>query len=186
MLEPSKKHQQFFDRIQSDPLKSPAFIGVLVLTVSVLLSGFYHRIQVDREHREANVLLRDFNARINDVFAYSELAAMTMAQGILSGKTVPDLEERASRVLAQNDYVDAVQMVPDGVITQVYPYEEYKSVLGYDIMVDQWLIKRPPWKQLRQEEYSLPDHWNYNSVALEWLEDYQFTAMEQFGDFLQL
>lgn len=136
MDKPSTDRQDFIGRIQLNPKQVSVAVATIILLLTVLLAVFYYRIQVQNERANARKLLSDINARMDDVFAYSELAAMTMAQGILSDDLVPDFEQRAQQVLSSNDYIDGVQMVPNGVISQVYPYEEHKAVIGYDIMAD--------------------------------------------------
>lgn len=111
-------------------------MALTIVVVSGFLLGLRIRVDHQEERHKADMLVRDINERMNEVFAYSELAAMTMAQGIRGGDSVPGFEALAQSVLESNKFIDAVQMVPKGVIRQVYPFEEHKVVIGYDIMSD--------------------------------------------------
>ncbi len=67
---------------------------------------------------------------------YSQSAAFTLAMGVSSDGISPNIDEYAAQIIDNNTYLDAVQLVPDGVIQYVYPLAGNEPIIGYDILSD--------------------------------------------------
>lgn len=109
-------------------------VGFTIIIGFTLAVGIlFHRLDSQNQLSEINRLSRTIEDRVGQTLAYSELAAMTMAQLVTSDSIVPGFDSVAQVLVSSSEYLDGVQMVHKGVITQVYPFEENKTVLGYDI-----------------------------------------------------
>lgn len=124
------------DQMQQNAVLVATVVFNFLLVLTLLIANLNYRVLKQNELREMRTAVSSIQAGVRDVFAYSELAAMTMAQGIMDDKVVVGFDSIAAEVLKASSYLDAVQMVPNGVISQVYPYEQHKAVIGYDILND--------------------------------------------------
>lgn len=131
-----KVFQKFVVRMQQRGATVAVLVFLVLVSLTLLIAGLNYRLLRQNEMREMHSVVRTIENRVTDIFAYSELAAMTMAQGIIDGEDVPNFDSVAAVLLNTSNYLDAVQMVPNGVIRQVFPYDRHKDVIGYDILAD--------------------------------------------------
>ncbi|NNT72724.1 PAS domain S-box protein [Flavobacterium sp. IMCC34852] len=76
-----------------------------------------------------NVVRQNFEQILKNSYTSALTLAMT-----LNDKGIPEnFEKIGGQLVDNNQSIDAVQLVPNGVIKYVYPYEENKSVIDYDI-----------------------------------------------------
>jgi PAS domain S-box-containing protein len=77
-----------------------------------------------------NIVRQNFE----EVFKNCYTSALTLAMTI-NDKGIPENFDKISQqLLNKNESIDAVQLVPNGVIKYVYPFEENKAALNYDIL----------------------------------------------------
>lgn len=73
---------------------------------------------------------------IDQSLKYSYSAALSLALQINKEGKIDNFEMIAPQLVDSNPNIDAIETVPDGIITQVYPYEENKAAIGYNILQD--------------------------------------------------
>ena len=88
----------------------------------------------ENERREMYNVLGVVRQNFEQVLKSSYTSALTMAMTINDEGKPEHFEQIAKQLLDNNPSVDAVQLVPDGVIKYVYPYEENKAVINYNIL----------------------------------------------------
>lgn len=137
MGETSSFQQRIAERMQQHSVFYAAVVFNFLFALTLLIAFLNYRLHRHNEQREMRGIVSAIEDRVADMFSYSELAAMNMAQAIMGREPfVPGFDSIAEDILSASDYLDAVQMVPGGVISQVYPYERHRSVIGYDILAD--------------------------------------------------
>lgn len=115
--------------------KTTGFIGFLVMLfiLSFLVKMRYEIIK-ENERREMNNVLSVVRQNFEQVLKSSYTSALTMAMTINDEGHPEHFEKVAKQLLDNNPSIDVVQLVPDGVIKYVYPYDENKKVIDYNIL----------------------------------------------------
>ncbi|MGV9003580.1 sensor histidine kinase [Flavobacterium sp.] len=120
--------------------KRPKTIAVIVFFIMLIISGVivYLRYEVSKEneHREMANTINIVKQNFEEVLKNSYISALTLAMTINDDGIPKDFEKVSSKLIDNNKSIDAVQLVPDGVIRYVYPYEENKLVIGFNILKD--------------------------------------------------
>ncbi|MDF2380779.1 PAS domain S-box protein [Nostoc ellipsosporum NOK] len=121
-------------------LKRPVVLGWLVFSIMFLTVAFvsYQRYQLFNDARTRELTNAAMNARerLQSVLNYSLSATKTLAFIVTRYEGKKDFNTVAKELLDSNRYIDALELVEDGTITQVYPFEENKAAIGYDILRD--------------------------------------------------
>ncbi|WP_373057812.1 PAS domain S-box protein [Zunongwangia sp. H14] len=132
-----KNHVPYF----SPPLiKRPVAAGVITFLFFTALGFFilwqrFH-LALKEEEQETSAISNLIEQNIEQSLAYSYAAALSLALQVDKDGNVSDFEEIAGPIVDNNPNIDAVQMVPGGVIKKVYPFEEHKDALNYNILQD--------------------------------------------------
>ena len=125
-------------KISSWFFKRPKTVGVIVFLIMLIISGVivYLRYEVikENEQREMSNTINIVKQNFEEVLKNSYISALTLAMTINDDGIPKDFDKIASKLIDKNKSIDGVQLVPDGVIKYVYPYEENKSVIGLDIL----------------------------------------------------
>jgi PAS domain S-box-containing protein len=118
----------------------PARTGLVVFLVLAMLGSYLTRLryQVLRndEQQAALNVVESAKSRLQQSLQYSFAATQALALSI-NGNELPDnLDSIAASILSVNKYIDALQLVPDGVIRFVYPLKDNEEAIGYNILAD--------------------------------------------------
>lgn len=118
----------------------PILAGFLAF-LFLFLIGFYllfQRYQIIRESEEREMVnvMRLLEQNLNQSLKDSYSAALSMALLINDKGEIENFETEAPLILQQFAIVDDIQLVPNGVIKKVFPYERNKVVIDYDILND--------------------------------------------------
>ncbi len=120
--------------------KRPLFLGILtgIFFLSIGLFGIWQRFQIlkEAEQREMSNIINLVEQNINHSLKNSYSVALSLALLIDDNGDVNNFDEVAPSLVDDNPFIDGVEMVPDGIIKLVYPYEENKSVIDYNILKD--------------------------------------------------
>ncbi|MCB0775343.1 MAG: PAS domain S-box protein [Chitinophagaceae bacterium] len=116
----------------------PALIAFLVvggLGAIIVRYEYYKRLNSDKA--VYRLILEQAQKRIQQTLNQG----LSTAQALLflideDGNVSPDFDSSAAKLKRYNEYVDALEIVPDGVIKYIYPLEGNESVVGYDILED--------------------------------------------------
>jgi signal transduction histidine kinase len=123
----------------------PKTAGIVVFAL-LLITGAYitwlsHNITVQTRALNAQEFSRVIQQNIDQALDKCKLAALTLAMTINDKGEVKNFEAVAAELVNSYSSVDAVQLVPQGVIRDVYPFEENKSVIGYNVLNDPFRMK---------------------------------------------
>ena len=119
-------------------LKRPKTIGTIVFFVMLTIAGIAVKLRYEvikeNEEREMSNTINIVRQNFEEVFKNCYTSALTLAMTI-NDKGIPENFDKISQqLLNKNESIDAVQLVPNGVIKYVYPFEENKAALNYDIL----------------------------------------------------
>ena len=121
-------------------LKRPVLIGFITfLVLAVLFSSFiYQRYRnVGQQQKDkALAVANNIRERLEETLANSLSATKTLSFFIQPDGSVNNFDSIAPQILAANNNIDAVQLVPGGVIRYVYPLKGNEKAMGYNILED--------------------------------------------------
>jgi len=120
--------------------RRPVFIGVLVFALLLLVGVFIlwqrYQILIDDRQSEMAGVIDLVEQNIDQSLKYSYSAALSLALQIDEEGEIANFDEVAPQLVDNNPNIDAIEIVPDGIITKVYPYEENKEAINYNILKD--------------------------------------------------
>jgi PAS domain S-box-containing protein len=135
--------------------RKPLLIGLSIfLLVAVLSQLLTYQQYLIYENGERERLLNEANVvsdKIKTSLSHSLSATKTLAFIVKKYGVPQDFDSVAKDILASNRFIDAVELTRYGVITHVYPYEENKQAVGYDVLADS-LRREEALKALRKRE----------------------------------
>lgn len=133
----------------------PLWAGLLVFLTLALLCSFltYQRYLLMKAEEQKNLLFVAESARnrLQQALQYSLSATQSMALLIDKNGAVRDFDSMAPLILRANRHIDAVQLVPGGVIRYVYPKQGNEEALNYDILRDS-MTYREAYKAVNKQE----------------------------------
>ena len=120
--------------------KKPLLVALLAAMFFLALGFFmlWQRYQILQETREGEMkgIIDVVEQNIDQSLKYSYSAALSLALQIDEDGIIKNFDEVASQLVDANPNIDAIETVPAGIIKQVYPYEENKTAIDYNILKD--------------------------------------------------
>ncbi len=129
-----------YNRLKSFFLSKPKITSGIFFCILVIVASFaiYQRHGYLKEVEKTNAL-NLLNVVENNIEQTINAAVVTTLSLALSvddeGKPV-GFEDLGRQLVDENPFIDGIQLVPEGIIKYVYPYEINKTVLNYDILSD--------------------------------------------------
>lgn len=131
-----KLPQLFQSRLNPNVLGAGTFIVLLFITCYFSIERY--KATTAQESFVAYTLVNEAKNRMQEVFAYSISATELMAFLVkeYDEETINNFDSIAAKILKAQKYIDAIELVPNGVICCVYPLKGNEPVVGYDILND--------------------------------------------------
>lgn len=118
------------------PALSGFLIALLIFGLGIIISYFRFQVQKQSEQNELRDVMEIVEQNIQRTISEAYSAALFLALTVQDDGEVKNFESYAENLMNNHEAVDALQLVPDGVIQFVYPLEGNESVIGYNIMDD--------------------------------------------------
>ncbi len=120
----------------SKPEVKGFLVGIVIITLGFLIAFFRYQGLRQMERNDLIKVIAAIEQNIERTIHESQTAALTLALTVgLDGK-VRDFDSVAARLLKNNENIDVLELLPDGVIEYVYPLEGNEVVVGYDVLHD--------------------------------------------------
>lgn len=136
-------------------LNRPAVLGILAF---VILAGLfailiYQRFLIVQEakKKEAYEIVNTAKDKLQEVLAYSSSATKILSFFIDNNGEVKNFDSVAAQIINATEDIDALELLPDGVIRYIYPLKGNEAVLGFDILADPTLNKEA-FKAIEEKE----------------------------------
>ena len=123
-------------RFLSRPVVSGALTFLFFLIMGLFILWQRYQILKEAEQREMSNLIGFIENNIDHALKNSYSAALSLALLVENDGGITGFEEVAPQLVNDNKVIDAVQMVPGGVISKVYPLQGNHQVLDYNILED--------------------------------------------------
>jgi PAS domain S-box-containing protein len=116
----------------------PYIAGIVVFVSLLLFVGFVltlrYKILEENRRREMTNIINVVHQNFEQVLKNSYTTTITLAMSINDQGVPDDFYQIAPQLLKSNDCIDAVQMVPGGIIKYIYPLKGNEAALGFDIL----------------------------------------------------
>ncbi|MFT3844773.1 MAG: PAS domain S-box protein [Lacibacter sp.] len=136
-------------------VKKPVVAGILVFSVLLLLVIAFslQRLYNFRNNQKQQLQQAAYTAKakLEKALNNSLSATKTLSFIATSYKVDKDFDLLAQKILDNNRFIDAVELVQGGIITHVYPYKGNEKAIGYDILKDT-LRNKEAMKAARENE----------------------------------
>lgn len=135
---------------------NPKFGGLLISILVLFFGSFivYLRSEIILKNRqnEMSSLLSIAQKNIQNALNNSFAANLTLALTIDNEGKPNDFEKVAKEIINQNKIINLVQLVPNGVITHVYPLKGNESVIGFNILdtINNPIVSREALKAIKE------------------------------------
>jgi PAS domain S-box-containing protein len=127
-------------KINNWSLLKPVTMGLLVFLLLGSLSGFlsYQRYQLlENEGKQAaRNVAESAKERLQQSLQYSLSATQALALTIKDNGFPDNIDSIAEAILSVNKHIDALQLVPGGIIRYIYPLQGNEPALNYNIFAD--------------------------------------------------
>lgn len=118
------------------PRTSGLLASVMLFTIVLFIAGQRFIIIQQNDEREMENLLEAIRRNVTQSLQNSYTTALSVALLVNDQGQPENFDEFAGRIMANSPRVDAIQLVPDGVIRYVYPYESNKEAIGLNVMAE--------------------------------------------------
>jgi PAS domain S-box-containing protein len=118
----------------SKPRTSGFLVFLLLFFVVAYIIFQRYQIVKENDRREMSNILHVVYENVEQSLKNSSTAALTLALSINDEGKLENFDEVAKQIIASNPDIDAVQLVPDGIISHVYPYEINKGAIGFNVL----------------------------------------------------
>ncbi|MDQ8005169.1 MAG: PAS domain S-box protein [Pedobacter sp.] len=109
------------------------FFVVLISIISLIAQQRYLIIKENRE-KEIDVMLESVELRLEQLLKNSQNITLTLALTLDQTGKPRNFDAVAAQIIKGNPYLQAVQLVPGGVIKYTYPLEGNEQALGLDLL----------------------------------------------------
>lgn len=119
-------------------LTKPKITGYLVFLILSILVAFIisqqYQIVKEKEHREMNNILNAVHRNIEQSLKNCYTTTLTLALTINDNGVPENFDYFGAQLLESNASIDAVQLVPDGVIKYIYPMKGNERAINLNIL----------------------------------------------------
>lgn len=135
------KKNKFINWFVKKP-KTASFLAFLLLSFITILTVIQqYQLIVKEEQQEMNTILNSIHQNIEQTIKNSYTTTLTLALTINDEGVPENFEHIGKKLLEANIGINAVQLVPDGIIKYVYPLKENQSALNLNLLTSPNLRK---------------------------------------------
>lgn len=116
------------------PYITGIFVFVLLLIMVSFVLNLRYKYLEENRRREMSNIINVVHQNFEQVLKNSYTTTITLAMSINDEGVPDDFYKIAPQLIKSNDCIDAVQMVPDGIIKYIYPIKGNEAALGFDIL----------------------------------------------------
>jgi PAS domain S-box-containing protein len=119
-------------------LIKPKISGFIVFLIALSFIGFFislrYKIIKENQQKEMSNVLEIVHQNIEQILKNSYTTTLTLAMTIDDSGVPKNFEKIGEKLVRTNSSIDAVQLVPDGVIKYIYPLKGNEAAMNYDIL----------------------------------------------------
>jgi PAS domain S-box-containing protein len=116
----------------------PKVSGFITFFIALFFVGFFvslrYKIIKENQQREMSNILEVVHQNIEQILKNSYTTTLTLAMSIDDEGVPRDFDKIGEKLVTKNSSIDAVQLVPNGVIKYIYPLKGNEAAMNYDIL----------------------------------------------------
>ncbi|MGC4040097.1 MAG: PAS domain S-box protein [Flavobacterium sp.] len=116
------------------PNTSGTLVFLLLLAFVCFLVKLRYETVKENERREMANIIGVVRQNFEQVLKTSYVTTLTLAMTINDEGQPENFDKVAKQLVDSNTSIDAVQLVPGGIIKYVYPYKDNKDAINFDIL----------------------------------------------------
>ncbi len=128
----------FFSRseVKGFPEVKGFLVGLTVFILGFLIAFFRYQGLRQMERNDLIKVIATIEQNIERTIHESYNAALTLALTVGADGQVKDFDSVAARIFENNESIDLLELLPNGIIEYVYPLQGNEVVVGYDVSND--------------------------------------------------
>jgi len=123
-------------RVLSTPLGGGMAATCSLLVCTGLISYWVYTVHSHDEYQETHNAGLDARERLEIALVHGLSATQTIALCVEQGILPREFDTVAPRIAIAYSSIDAVELTQGGIVSHVYPYEENKKAIGFNILTD--------------------------------------------------
>ncbi len=144
------KKKQFSKWLYSYPKTFGFIFFAIMLSLIVFIVSLRYKVIKESEEREMSNILNVVEQNFQQILKTSYTTTLTLAMTINDNGQPENFNEIAAQLIDDKSGIDAVQLVPNGIISNVYPLEENKAALNYNILKSHYNIRKEAEKSIER------------------------------------
>lgn len=148
----NNKKKNYSNWFYSYPKIAGFFAFLIMLIIVGFLISFRYRIIKENNEREMSNILKVVQENFQQILKTSYASTLTLAMTIKDNGETQSFEEVASQLIDKKSGIDAVQLVPNGIISYIHPLEENRAALNYNILKSNNNLKKEAEKSIERKE----------------------------------
>ena len=144
----NNKTKQISNCFYSRPKTIGFIVFLIMLSMIFLVVSLRYKIIKENQVREMANVLKVVEHNFQEILKKSFAATLTLALTINDDGKSENFETVAKRLIDENSGIDALQLVPNGIITKIYPLDENNAAINYDILKSSNNIKKEAEKSI--------------------------------------
>lgn len=130
----NRKWKKLSNWFLTRPNTSGAMVFLLLLLVVFFLVNLRYNTIKENQQREMSNIIHAVQQNFEQILKTSYVTTLTLAMTVNDEGKPENFEKVAAQLISSNGSIDAVELVPDGIIKYVYPVEANDAAIGYDIL----------------------------------------------------
>ncbi len=123
-------------KIFSKPEVKGFLVGLAVIILGFLIAFFRYQGLRQMERNDLIKVIATIEQNIERTIHESYNAALSLALTVGADGQVKDFDSVAARISENNESIDLLELLPNGIIEYVYPLQGNEVVVGYDVAND--------------------------------------------------
>lgn len=116
-----------------NPKLTTFLLFVFLLAIISLITQQRYQIIKENREKDINTMLESVELRLEQLLKNTQNITLTLALTLDQNGNPRNFEEVAREIMKGNSYLQAVQLVPNGVITHIYPLKGNEQAVGLDL-----------------------------------------------------
>lgn len=148
----TNKRKKISKQFYSNPKTFGLIAFILMFSLIVVVVSLRHNIVSKNREKEMSNIINIVQENFQQILKTSYVSTLTMAMTINDNGETENFEEVASQILKNKSGIDAVQLVPNGIIKYVYPLKGNEKAINYNILTSSYNLKKEAEKSIERKE----------------------------------
>ena len=135
---------------------NPRFTGFLTFLLMLSLIGFIVFLRYNdnnkNQEKELSNILHVIEQNFQQILKTSYATTLSLTMAIKDDGRIENFDEIASQLIDKNSDIDAVQLVPNGIIKNIYPLKGNEAAMNYDILKSKYNTRKEAEKSIKRKE----------------------------------